>query len=221
MGRKEIFSLVTISLQFLCCKLDYPQELLFPIDLIGSSNLVECNLSVTHFTFLGSKNQLTKDYTPDKIGLELKSTFPYGRIHRAIPSFTITDGGKLYYDGEVQVSGVTERNFTSTVSYKIGREGCIPHDLKISLYPISPIPDTGVNACYDTSGPPTPDCTAGASQDGVWQDIPNARSWEPISEPSLGEGITADRLTGLVWKTCSEGMSYSPGMHRESNPAFL
>lgn len=209
--RMEIFSWGIIGLVFMSCKLDYPQAIIFPINLVSQ---VGCNDSLTGFSFLGSKNQLTKDYSSDSISNDLRLPFPYGRIHRAIPSFTISDGGKLYHQADVQVSGVTARDFTSTVSYGIGRDGCIPQELKVTLYPITPIADTGVNTCYDNTFIPTPDCTTGTeilSQDGALQDIPNSRNWEPISEPSLGEGVTADKLTGLVWKTCSEGMSYSPG----------
>lgn len=73
-----------------------------------------------------------------------------------------------------------------------------------------PVADTGQTLCYDASGN-TIACdespTGYPRQDGFYANKPNARSFTgPTQHPTYTSNYTTkDNLSGLVWKSCTEG----------------
>ncbi|HPV98670.1 MAG TPA: DUF1566 domain-containing protein [Spirochaetota bacterium] len=78
-----------------------------------------------------------------------------------------------------------------------------------------PVADTGQTLCYDSDGYPEIPCDENATgwprQDGFYANKPNARSFTgPTHHPTFtSDYTTKDNVTGLVWKSCSEGLSGS------------
>ncbi|HPO47042.1 MAG TPA: DUF1566 domain-containing protein [Spirochaetota bacterium] len=90
-----------------------------------------------------------------------------------------------------------------------------PNDPKnLNEYMGLPVADTGQTLCYDASGN-TIACDEGVGgyprQDGFYVNKPNARLFTgPTQHPIYTSDYTTnDNLTGLVWKSCSEGLSGS------------
>lgn len=71
------------------------------------------------------------------------------------------------------------------------------------------VSDTGQTGCWDASGGPI-SCT-GTGQDGAYIDIPNARNFTGPTQHATytDDYTTTDNVTGLIWKTCSEGRTGS------------
>jgi len=92
-----------------------------------------------------------------------------------------------------------------------------PFNITITGTAVNPyvFADTGQVKCYDTSGSeisPCNDDEAGwPRQDGFYANKPNARSFTgPTQHPTYtSDYTTKDNVTGLVWKSCSEGLSGS------------
>ncbi|HDP81023.1 MAG TPA: DUF1566 domain-containing protein [Spirochaetes bacterium] len=86
-----------------------------------------------------------------------------------------------------------------------------PNDPKnLNEYMGLPVADTGQTLCYDVSGNiiACDENPAGyPRQDGFYANKPNARSFTgPTSHPTYtSDYTTKDNLTGLVWKSCSQG----------------
>jgi hypothetical protein len=82
-----------------------------------------------------------------------------------------------------------------------------PLNIPVDMLPVA---DTGQTLCYDASGN-TIACdeslTGYPRQDGFYANKPNARSFTgPTSHPTFtSDYITKDNVTGLVWKSCSQG----------------
>jgi len=74
-----------------------------------------------------------------------------------------------------------------------------------------PIADTGQTACYNASASQPCGNTDWPRQDGDYADTPNARSFTgPTAHATYAsDHTTTDNVTGLVWKSCSEGQSGS------------
>jgi len=84
-----------------------------------------------------------------------------------------------------------------------------------------PVADTGQTSCYETNdnwttGQAAADCTTATGgftlplgQDGAFSDIPFARSFTGPTQHGTftNDYTTTDNVTGLVWKTCTEGKS--------------
>lgn len=74
-----------------------------------------------------------------------------------------------------------------------------------------PVADTGQTLCYDSDGLPAITCDENVSgwprQDGFYENKPNARSFTgPTQHPTYtSDYTTKDDVTGLVWKSCSQG----------------
>jgi hypothetical protein len=71
------------------------------------------------------------------------------------------------------------------------------------------ITDTGQTLCYNGSGTTACGDTVWPRQDADYLDTPNARSFTgPTAHTTwTSDYTTTDNVTGLVWKTCSEGLS--------------
>ncbi len=77
--------------------------------------------------------------------------------------------------------------------------------------PTFAVPDTGQTACYDDMGNAAVCSDSGnwPRQDGYFADTPNPRSYTGPTQHAAytSDYTTKDNTTGLVWKTCSEGLS--------------
>ncbi|MCB1174486.1 MAG: DUF1566 domain-containing protein, partial [Leptospiraceae bacterium] len=81
--------------------------------------------------------------------------------------------------------------------------------LYITVYAPIKIPDTGLSNCYDNSSViPCGDSTF-PRQDADYADTPYARSYNlPTTNPGYSaDSFTKDNTSGLIWKTCSEGLT--------------
>jgi len=73
-----------------------------------------------------------------------------------------------------------------------------------------PVADTGMSQCSNSAAGLVP-CSVGAypSQDGDFTNVPNARSFTgPTAHAAYtADYTTIDKVTGVRWKSCSEGLS--------------
>jgi hypothetical protein len=69
------------------------------------------------------------------------------------------------------------------------------------------IADTGQTTCYNGSASTACGDTLWPHQDADYANTPNARSFTKAADGTYGDYTTKDNVTGLVWKTCSEGQS--------------
>lgn len=77
-----------------------------------------------------------------------------------------------------------------------------------------PVADTGSSVCSDATTIIACGDTSFPNQDGDFVNIPNARSFSgPLQHGTYTtDYTTTDNVTGLVWKTCSEGQSIGAGI---------
>lgn len=68
--------------------------------------------------------------------------------------------------------------------------------------------DTGLTGCYDSSSAQTCPYALFPSQDGNFTNIPLARSFTgPTQYLATTDYTTTDNVTGLVWRSCTEGQT--------------
>jgi|GEM_PF-3272833 len=94
--------------------------------------------------------------------------------------------------------------------------------VSVSCSPVSlPIADTGQTSCWDTAGALIP-CLA-TGMDGAFSNIPFARNFSvPTAHATYTTNYTTtDYVTGLVWKTCSEGQGEGTGNCQGAGVASL
>lgn len=83
------------------------------------------------------------------------------------------------------------------------------HSESTGLVILPYLADTGLTTCYnDTSGQACGDALF-PRQDGDLLDIPKARSYNGPTQHAIftSDFTTVDNLSGLIWKTCTEGLS--------------
>lgn len=124
-----------------------------------------------------------------------------------------TNNAKLFVSGIRQTSGSTVNDFTNPKTMTaVGVDGTVK-SYTVTVTPLTnyPFPDTGQTQCYDaTAAQSCPTVTAThPRQDAEIADVPAARSLTgPTQHPVFtNDFTTTDNVTGLVWKTCSEGLS--------------
>ncbi|MCE9498995.1 MAG: DUF1566 domain-containing protein [Leptospira sp.] len=162
---------------------------------------------ISVFLFAGSINSLSKSYVGTISGTSIAVKLPYAIRSAAIPSF-LYDGVSITVGSNTQTSGITLNNFSNPVTYKINAADGSTKSYTVTVTPITPIPDTGQTSCWDAAGTLLGSCT-GTGQDGAYDIIPNARSFTgPTASSSYASDYTTrDTLTGLLWKSCTEGLS--------------
>ena len=86
--------------------------------------------------------------------------------------------------------------------------GTFTAEVRNTYFPIS---DTGVTLCYNDSTTLTCGDTTYPGQDGDYLNIPAAISFTgPVAHSTYTDDYTTtDNVTGLIWKSCTEGMSGS------------
>jgi len=128
-----------------------------------------------------------------------------------VANFSST-GNSVTVNGVTQVSGVTTNNYTSPKSYVITAPNGTIKTITVSVSSTYPFADSGQTQC---SGGPSGDGIMGAcpqtisGQDGDHVNKPAARSLTgPIAHVTYtADYTTSDNVTGLVWRSCSQGQS--------------
>ncbi len=185
---------------------------------------VECaKLHFTEFGFSSQANQLHKSYFLSGISEDsevLNPPLPYGALSRAVASFQVAgEEGQVFVDGVLQHSGSSMQDFRNPVLYEIRSSDC-SRTIRVEVYSLTPVLDTGFSNCYDGLGYLLP-CTnlSAWNQDGVWEDVPNPRILSSPEYPVSGQGVVRDRVTGLIWALCP--YSLSPSSNCSSAPGTL
>jgi hypothetical protein len=148
----------------------------------------------------------------NSIYVELRWT---GVNHRsAIATFSDV-GGKVTVDGIVQVSGVTVNDFAMAKTYVVKGFDGVTHTYTVTTQGGYPIADTGQTLCSsgaagDGAMATCPQTIVG--QDGNHADKPAARSFTGPTQHAIytNDYTTTDNVTGLVWRSCSEGFTGPP-----------
>ncbi len=95
--------------------------------------------------------------------------------------------------------------FTDDAGACAGGNATTLDDMVITAAHLAPI-KTGQTQCWDALGSPLP--CAGTGQDGEYQAGRDADFTGPTQHPTYtSDYTTTDNATGLVWKSCSEGLS--------------
>lgn len=150
---------------------------------------------------------MVKDYVGIINGNSISIKFPYGIIQKAKASF-VYSGRRIKISETEQQSGVTENDFSSPTVYTIYADDGTTADYTVTVQKIAPVPYASRN-CYNNETVISCNDSSFPNQDG---DISAKYSQSRFKEPSTNSGfpedyITKDRVTGLTWKTCSEGQT--------------
>ncbi|MBM9500053.1 DUF1566 domain-containing protein [Leptospira sp. 201903071] len=139
----------------------------------------------------GSPISLVPNAVGNGLSFSVSPSLPTGVV---LDSFSgLISGSYIGYSGVDRIYQVKASNSSGSVSYS----------LELILYGIAPL-KTGQTVCSDSAGVAIA-CT-GTKQDGELQNGINPS----FSGPNLITGTdytTTDNFSGLIWKTCSEGLS--------------
>lgn len=168
----------------------------------------------TEFRFDAVKNEIHKSYSAQISGLDVAIEIPYGMLRSGVATFTTRSAVSVTVNGIEQVSGVTRNDFSSPVVYLVGNEPTQGRRFTVTVTPVVPLPDTGQTSCYtgvgagDTATGCTGNSGAYPAQDAD-STAPNTRSFSgPQAHPVFtADFTTRDRLSGLTFKTCTEGFT--------------
>lgn len=130
----------------------------------------------------------------------------------AQPASPVTPGGNVTFTIRFTPTEMGIASATVTIANNDSDEGS--YSFTITGTGVFPIADTGQTNCYDSAGNVitcNEDPAGYPRQDGLWTNKPNARSYTgPTQHPTYTTNYTTkDNVTGLVWKSCSEGLSDS------------
>lgn len=178
------------------CSFETPSSLL---DKVPAPMFTEFSLNGTAGTITGNT-----------IRIQLK----WPIVTNLVATFKAT-GLAVHIVGIKQVSGVTVNDFTVAKTYTlVGLDGTTSN-YNVSVDSVFPFADTGQTLCAsgaaaDGAMAACPNASVGAVQDGDFVNIPAARSFTGPTQHATftSDYTTKDNVTGLVWKSCSEG--YTP-----------
>jgi len=142
-------------------------------------------------------------------GTSIKASLKWANAANLVATFS-SNAKSVLVAGVAQKNGITSNDFSTPRTYELVGENGATITYSVSVTQITfPFADTGQNACYNaTVATPCPDGTF-TRQDADFPNIPAARSFTgPTAHPTYTTDYTTkDNVTGLVWKSCSEGMS--------------
>lgn len=165
---------------------------------------------LTSFYFDSAVTGLNATYSATISGTTIKIKVPYGIGTTLKPSFTTT-GASVSVGGVTQTSGVSANSFATAVTYTVTAADGSTQSYNVSVTQIINVQDTGQAACYDISTLQTCASTAAAypNQDADFSQWPNPRGVQSQSTNASypSDNFNKDIVSGLVWKTCSEGLS--------------
>lgn len=170
--------------------------------------------SFTAFRFEASVNNVHKTYSGEISGTQVTVELPYGVLTKAIASFEVADASVVSAGGKAQTSGVTANDFSSPVTYRLGRSLENGREIMVTVLALNPVPDTGQTSCYTGtgSGDTATACTGNAGtypgQDADYA-TPAPRAFAlPQQHPQFtADYTTRDHLSGLTYRTCAEGQT--------------
>ena len=153
---------------------------------------------------------MNQSYTGTISGTSIAINLPYGKTTNAIPTIT-TNAVTILAGGTAFTSGVTPVDFTSPVIFTLTSSTGVIATYTVTAYLLAPVEDTGQLSCHDNSAIQTCASVSGTfpGQDAAYSNIPNAKG---LQLPTTNSGyssdyVTKNTLTGIVWKTCMEGLS--------------
>ncbi|MCZ8342646.1 MAG: DUF1566 domain-containing protein [Leptospira sp.] len=167
------------------------------------SDPVELNRLLS-FGFFGASNGLNKDYNARISGSTVSVSLPYAIVSSAKPYFN-TFGTGVFFNEELVVSNNTVYDFSTPTKIDVQSIDGSKRTYTLIINKLFPVADTGQISCWDQAG--TNQICSGTGKDGSYTDIPNPNGFMAPSSSELypNDFITQNTLTGLVWKTCSEG----------------
>lgn len=125
-----------------------------------------------------------------------------------VATFTTENVITITIAGVPQVSGVTANDYSVPLTYDLTSADGQAATYTASAITTFPIADSGQALCYNALG--TQACGDGLwpGQDADFVSKPRARSFSgPNQYLATSDYTTTDLVTGLVWKTCTEGLS--------------
>lgn len=123
-----------------------------------------------------------------------------------VATFTTENVITITIAGVPQVSGVTANDYSAPLTYDLTSADGQAATYTASAITTFPIADSGQALCYNALG--TQACGDGLwpGQDADFVSKPRARSFSgPNQYLATSDYTTTDLVTGLVWKTCTEG----------------
>lgn len=179
----------------IACQLKIPSDFL---DNIPSPE-------ITSFSIEGVPGTITSN----SIYVELRWT---GINQRSAVATFPAVGGRVTVDGVEQKSGATINDFSSAKTYVVKGFDGATRTYTVTVQGGYPFADTGQIQCAsgasgDAAFAACPQTVTG--QDGDSANMPAARSFTgPTPHATFtNDYTTKDNVTGLVWKSCSEGLS--------------
>ncbi len=165
--------------------------------------------SIYSFRFEAGLNGLVENYEGSISGNMIRVALPYGIVHAAIASFTTDGGAPFTVSGVSQISGETANDFRQPLVYSDGVA-----EYRVEVYPLDLFGDTGQTLCYTGTGAGDV-ATACSGNGGAYpaQDAdfltPRPRSFLTVEQHPVftSDYTTRDRLTGLDYRSCSEGLT--------------
>ncbi len=126
-----------------------------------------------------------------------------------VAEFTTANVQSVTVGGVPQASGVTANDFSSAVTYTLTGAKGETRTYTVTAVTTFPFADTGQTSCSNASAAQPCGDVSWPRQDADYAARPRARSMgAPVRHASfLSDYTTTDHVTGLVWKTCAEGLS--------------
>ncbi|GBF51653.1 hypothetical protein LPTSP4_31910 [Leptospira ryugenii] len=106
-------------------------------------------------------------------------------------------------------SDTSSVDFSNPIMIRTSSENGSFKIYKITVNPIFPLTDTGQIGCWDAGG--NPQTCVGSGNDGEFTNTPNGRAFSgpKASNEYPNDYTTRNKVSGLLWKTCTEGKSGS------------
>lgn len=143
-------------------------------------------------------------------GNNIAAQIPWSGLTGLVATFS-TNAVRVEVAGIPQTSGVTAVDLSAPVTYNLTGADGATRAYVVTGTVFFPYPDTGQTNCYNASAVQPCGNPSWPKQDGDILNRPNARSFSaPVQYLSTGNYTTTDNVTGLVWKTCLEGLSGLP-----------
>jgi len=140
-------------------------------------------------------------------GNNISAQVPWSGLTGLVPTFS-TNAVRIEVGGVAQTSGVTVVDLSAPVTYNLTGQDGATRAYVVTGTVVFPIADTGQTSCYNGTAAQACADVSWPKQDGDVLDKPRARSFTgPTQYLATGDYTTTDNVTGLVWKTCPQGLT--------------
>ncbi|MBN8219977.1 MAG: DUF1566 domain-containing protein [Spirochaetes bacterium] len=161
-----------------------------------------------------SVNGIAGVITGNRIHIDLRWRTETRNTDAAAITAAFIATANIYVGNVKQVSGTTVNDFRTPQTYVAKAADGIAAQYIVTVLAGYPIADTGQNQCSDDTAIQTCATVSGTHprQDADYVDAPRAPAYSgPTQHPVYtNDYTTTDNVTGLVWKTCSEGQIAPP-----------